>query len=306
MIEILRRSRRWAAVIGSAIVITALTAPSVFAGNILSANSPDDPAEVEKDNIGIHAKDPELFEKAVEAGAKVVTVPGRDPFFVYWLPQDFGESEPGRVLVVMHGTDGNAYRHLLNFVEVAREYGIGVVSVQWGWERKPGKGYDYLDPEPVYRIMSLAVGHLGREHSLSRGGHAWLGFSRSATQCAIYAHIDRISEQSLFCYFIAASGATNERQPGMRSLLSGDAGERPIDGIHFYLWAGERDRGPTTLGGERADDMKQAKLLIERLGGVVDVLRIGPEGHGGFNHSEMYQEEAFDLWKEQMPSSARE
>jgi hypothetical protein len=77
-----------------------------------------------------------------------------------------------------------------------------------------------------------------------------------------------------------------------------------MEGAHFYLWAGKRDRSRTTVTGSRAEDMKQAKLLIERLGGIVDVLRIGPEGHGGFNHIIKYQREAFDLWRKQKENAS--
>ena len=90
--------------------------------------------------------------------------------------------------------------------------------------------------------------------------------------------------------FVAASGGIGRNMPIMQDLFSGRYGPQPLKGEHFYLWGGEKD----IQHGE--SEMRQTKSIIEELGGKVDILRIGEEGHGGFNHNMQYQEEAWSLW----------
>lgn len=269
------------------ILLICLTSQPVYAKELVESN---------KDLAGIADSDPEIYRQMVDSGAKTLIMKGYKPFVVYWVPKDFKSLSKRRVLVVMHGTNGNAYRHLSNFLDTAKKHKFGILSVQWGWpvtkrgRNKTGK-YKYIrDARNIYRLIDAGLMYLDRRYSITKNECAWLGFSRSSTQCAIFAHLDKNEGKSYFNLFIACSGGIGENQPIMRELLSGKYGAKPLSGQHFYLWGGKRDR----MHGE--NEMRHSQKIIEQLGGIVDVLRIGKEGHGGFNHNLQYQEEACLLW----------
>ena len=106
---------------------------------------------------------------------------------------------------------------------------------------------------------------------------------------AVFAHLDKNEGKNYFVLFIAASGGVGKNLPIMRELLSNKHGASPLMDQHFYLWGGKRNRS-------HGENMSQSQTIIEGLGGEVDILRIGREGHGGFNHNLQYQEEALALW----------
>jgi len=251
--------------------------------------------ESDKDLAGIAENNPEIYQQIIDAGAKVLVVKGRKPFIVYWIPEGFKSLRKRRVLVVMHGTNGNAYHHLSNFLDTAKRHRFGILSVQWGWPLDKhtlnGDQYQYIrDVRKIYSLIEAGLTYLQDRYTITQGECAWLGFSRSSTQCAIFAHLDKNEGKKFFVLFIAVSGGIGENQPIMRELLSGKYGTKPLTGQHFYLWAGKRDH----RHGE--NEMRHTRKIIEQLGGIVDILRIGAEGHGGFNHNCQYQDETWELW----------
>ncbi len=252
--------------------------------------------ECDKDVAGIAESNPKIYQQMVDSGARTLILKGYKPFLVYWIPDGFKGLSKRRILVVMHGTNGNAYHHLSNYLVTAKKHTFGILSVQWGWPiTKPTpKGtpkYKYIrDARNIYRLIDAGLTYLDRRYSITKSECAWLGFSRSSTQCAIFAHLDKNEGKGYFALFIASSGGIGKHQPIMHELLSGKHGAKPLVGQHFYLWGGKRDR----MHGE--NEMRRSKKIIEQLGGIVDILRIGKEGHGGFNHNLQYQEEAWSLW----------
>ena len=267
-----------------------LTAPlfySIYAAGLYESN---------KDLTGIAESEPKIYQQMVDAGAKTLIVKGRKPFLVYWIPNNFNSLPKHRILVVMHGTNGNAYHHLSNFLNTAKEYRFGILSVQWGWptNRRGVTGkpqYRYIqDVRKTYTLIDAGLMYLSQRYGITQGESAWQGFSRSSTQCAVFAHLDKNEGKKYFALFIAASGGIGENLPIMRELFSGKHGVKPLKDQHFYLWGGKRD----LRHGE--ESMRRSQAIIEQLGGTVDILRIGSEGHGGFNHNRQYQEEAWRLW----------
>ena len=252
--------------------------------------------ESDKDTAGIAESNPEIYKKMVNSGAKTLIIRGYKPFIVYWIPEEFNDLQKRRILVVMHGTNGNAYRHLSNYINTAKKHKFGILSLQWGWPMgkhtlKGNSKYTYIrDERNIYKLIDAGLKYLDNKYTITNNECAWLGFSRSSTQCAIFAHLDKNKGENYFSLFIASSGGIGENQPIMKELLSGKYGVKPLTGQHFYLWGGKRDR----MHGE--NEMKHSKKIIEQLGGIVDILRIGEEGHGGFNHNLQYQEEAWLLW----------
>jgi len=251
--------------------------------------------ESHMDLAGIAKSDPEMYQRVTDAGAKTLVMEGQKPFLVYWLPENFRDLPSHRLFVVLHGTNGNAYHHLANFLDSAKKHHFGILSVQWGWPsgkyglKKKGM-YKYIkDARQTYRLIVSGIKYLDRLYSIQKTECAWLGFSRSSTQCAVFAHLDKNEGQKWFALFIAASGGIGENLPIMRDLASGKFGDKPLRGQHFYLWGGKKDRS-------QGENMRESKPIIEQLGGSVDILQIGKEGHGGFNHNPQYQEEAWRLW----------
>jgi len=64
--------------------------------------------EADRDFSGIADSDHVIFQQVMSAGAHVLVSPERKPFLVYWVPDVFERQSQRRVLVVMHGTNGNA------------------------------------------------------------------------------------------------------------------------------------------------------------------------------------------------------
>ncbi|MBW1705070.1 MAG: hypothetical protein JRJ86_07860 [Deltaproteobacteria bacterium] len=249
----------------------------------------------DKDLAGIAESNPEIYQQMIDAGAKLLIMKEQKPFIVYWIPEGFYGLSKRRILVVMHGNNGNAYRHLSNFLDMAKKHRFGILSVQWGWptEKRTLKDkpqYRYIrDSLKTYDLIKAGLTYLDNRYTITQGECAWLGFSRSSTQCVVFAHLDKNKGKKYFTLFIATSGGIGRKLPIMRELLSRKHGDKPLTGQHFYLWGGKQDRS-------HGENMRQSQPIIEGLGGKVDILRIGKEGHGGFNHNRQYQEEAWALW----------
>lgn len=252
--------------------------------------------EVKQDELGMYAQDQACYQKLMAIGAVTVVQKGEKAFFVYWIPRGFEKLKEKHILVVLHGSRGNAYRHLMNFYETARKHNFGLVSLQWGWpgeevsiDQSQKQKYVYLYPEATYNAISLAIKYLTKRYGIDIHGCAWQGFSKSSNQSALFAFYDKKTGNNYFRLFVACSGEVRPHEPEMKDLLSGTHGKTPIKGCHFYLWVSQRENG-------RVAGMQRTKELLESLGGVVEKLVLGPEGHSGFNRNLLYQDEAVQLW----------
>jgi len=277
-------------------VIALLTARLASAEDIrYLKTAPTDILDIYKDNSAD-------YRDATEIGARIVNLHEYGTFFVYWLPPDFESLEEKRVLVILHGQNGNAYRHLVDFCQTAMREKIGIISVQWGWPNATFRGtpdrrivnwaksYTYLPSDIVYEIMSTALEHMEYRHGINKHLSAWHGFSKSSTDCVLYAFYDTYTENDYFRLFIVASGEADPNQKVIPELKAGIYGDKPLRDKNFYLWCGMKD-------GNRCQTMQSTKELVEALGGTVQIFRSGPEGRGGFENSEDHQKEAVTLWK---------
>jgi len=257
----------------------------------------------EVDNREVYSKNQEAYEKAIALGARVVNLPSPETFFAYWLPNRFDALNKKRLMVLMHGTDSNAYHHLLSFVETAQQEMFALVSIQWTWpsdeetNTSPKGKYLHLSPDAVYDTVSQAIEYMALNHGVDKQLCSWQGFGGSATHCAAYAFYDRQSSNDYFRLFIATSADTGASLPVVTELASGEHGKSPLKGSHFYLWGGLKDRS-------RAGTVKQSKNTVLQLGGSVEGLTIGREGQDGFNHNTRYQLEAVRIWKSLTPEEA--
>jgi len=130
--------------------------------------------EFEKDLAGIAESDPGIYQQMIDAGAKILIMKGCKPFIVYWIPEGFDSLLKRRILVIMHGTNGNAYRHLSNFLNIAKKHKFGILSVQWGWptDKRTLRGktqYKYIqDPRDTYALIKAGLTYLDQQHEITQ------------------------------------------------------------------------------------------------------------------------------------------
>jgi len=256
-----------------------------------------------EDILQIYKDKPRLYRQAMAAGAKIVNLPKYETFFVYWLPDDFATLKEKEILVVLHGSNGNAYQPILDLCSIGNEEKFGIVSIQWGWpsdifKEMPGERiakwepmYRYFDPDVIYEIMSTAVEYMAQDQDIDIHRCAWYGFDKSAGQGVLHAFYDTYTGNDYFRLFISASGGIDLTAPLIGELKEGAYGATPLKETHFYLWAGSRD-------GDMSSTMMQSKEIIESLGGAVPIFRVGEEGHEGFNEKRKHQLEAVTLWRD--------
>ncbi len=256
------------------------------------------------DNLGFHDNlhTAEHYQEAMRLGAKIINLPEHyhNTYFVYWLPQGYELQSERRVMVMLHGTGGDAYQRISVMHEVATEYRFAIVSIQWGLPNATFDGLEYLPISEVYEMIHVAMDYMNYHFDVDRAHSVWNGFSRSSTHCALYAYMDEQGENPIFNYFIAVSGEVGEDLPGMENLFEErDSGGFPLEDVPFYLWGGEGDPGEDPTDGKtRADQMAEGEILLESFGADV-FLRISESGHGGFYHNLDYEREAVQFWMQQ-------
>lgn len=249
--------------------------------------------DIEKDALGIAELNIKDYIKAMAIGCHIVNLPGNDTFYVVWVPDGFSDLEEKRVMVMLHGSNGNAYQRILVMQDTAEREKFGIVSIQWGWPEEPGGEYTYLDSKTVHGIIIEALDYMEETYGVDKQLSAWDGFSMASTHCAEYAFWDRYFGTYFFTFFIAVSGGVGQNLPVMKDLLNGEYGPSPISGSHFYFWCSLNDQY-----GLRFLKMLNGRRIVETLGGTVDVFRVSFfGGHGGYYHNQKYQQEAVTLWK---------
>ncbi|MBD3349051.1 MAG: hypothetical protein GF400_07630 [Candidatus Eisenbacteria bacterium] len=255
----------------------------------------DEIAETDRDSLGFYLEYPEAYETAIDLGATVVNLQTKGTYFVFWFPPGFHSQAEKRVLVMLHGSDGVAYRSLLRMSTVGEEQGFGIVAVQWGWPSSWGEDYVYLDPDDTHEVISTALEYLDQEYGIDEHRSAWDGFSIASTRCAVHAHIDRLTGTDYFSFFMAISGGCTATYPPMADLLDGLYGPDPVSGSRYYFWCGTAD-----LDSLRCASLWHCATLVESLGGTIDEFAVAD----GMEHADYYleagrdyQRDAVALWK---------
>jgi hypothetical protein len=248
-----------------------------------------------------------FYDLAIERGAKAVVIPEYSTHFIYWLPDNWSDLNEKRVIILMHGHDGTAAPRLNDLYESAAKYGLGMVSIQWGW--RPGKGqeYRYLDEtvdgmKVSYHIMEIALDYIALHHGVDKGLSAWNGFSRSSGHSIAYAYLDKESGNNYFQLFMGIAGGLNIVTPFIGGLADGEYGEDPVKGKAFYLWCGTADEIKEERKVEGYPDMVCGRqelskdILVER-GGIIKGFTATPNaGHMTWNSKSELQEEAIEIW----------
>ncbi len=251
------------------------------------------------DMLEIYKSNTEIYETVKEVGAKVVNIPEYGTFFIFWLPPEWKSLNKKRIMVLMHGKESSAYARLYDLYETAKKEKIGLVSIQWGWPLQKGEDFHYLDKtengiKVSYELMTIAIEFIDKKFGANKKLSAWNGFSQSSSSSITYAYLDKNNRNNYFRIFISISGAIDPEKPFIKDLIDGKYGKKPLQGKHFYLWAGSVGNKDQ----EKIDKVILSKDIIKKQGGIVDKLIITEGGTRiTWNSSKPLQGEAIKLWK---------
>jgi hypothetical protein len=247
--------------------------------------------ETDTDILGIYQMDPKPYQTAIAAGAKIVNLEPMNAFFVTWVPEDYEAMDVRRVMVVVHGHNGNSYFQLDNELEFAQKYGYAIVAIQW-WTGEEDKMYS---GEQVYVFMDTALQYMGYKYNAQPDKVAYRGWSMGSGISYQVTYLDKVNGTNYLRLTISHDGGMMPDPSQMSvgrefvtDLYNGVYGDAPFAGTHFYLYAGEESQ---------AGYMRNTAEVITNLGGVVERLveDIGA-GHGGFFKHPQYHEEALEIF----------
>jgi len=227
----------------------------------------------------------------MNAGVRVVNVRELGSFFTLRIPYGYASQDEHRVMLLVHGSDGDAYSMIAGRMKRAQDHGYALVAVQW-WL---GESDRYLEPEIVYLLISTAMEYVGRTYGADIHAAAYEGFSRGSAIAYQIAYSDRVLDSDYFALFICHSGAMHE--PGslfIENLRTGAFGENAFEGQHFFMYCGMKDE---QWGTAMCDYMDDAEQIVTKHGGIIERFVKDPDGnHGGFLESDTYYEDAINTW----------
>jgi hypothetical protein len=204
--------------------------------------------------------------------------------------------------VVLHGSNGNAYKKLVQFIPTAKQTNISIISIQWA---RPGGNvtskskqglvasgsyYAYLSPAKTYELMGLALNFLAVHYGTEGSKAAWYGYDRAANHCVAYAFMDRIRGGNFFSLFIAAAPNSIENLPELDDIKPPQSGDNSLSGKQFYLWCGNQDKNG-------CDRMHVIEEQIKSLDGTILAIIEADEPKNGFNENQNYQTKALKTWR---------
>lgn len=244
------------------------------------------------DILGFHKTSPD-YQKAIDAGLRVVNVPELGSFFALWVPDEYNQQEVRRVMAVVPGTKGVVYKTLGLRLPHARAHGYALVIVQW-WL---GEGDDYLPASVVYSLLAAGLEYVGAEYGADVHRAALEGFSRGSAISWEIAYWDRALGNDYFALFICHSGGMHDPGPPfIAGLRAGAWGDDVYAGQHFYMYCGMKDR---QWGPAQCEYMHNAEQMVIEYGGTVERFIEDPTGdHADFLLKDDYYEDAVRAWFE--------
>jgi len=244
------------------------------------------------DILGFYKTSPE-YQKAVDAGVRVVNVPELGSFFALWIPENYAQQEMRRVMAVAPGSNGIVYKSFDLRIGHARNHGYALAVVQW-WM---GERETYLDPSVVYSLLATALEYVGVHYGADIHKAAYEGFSRGSAIAYNVAYWDRALDSNYFDLFICHSGGMHDPGPPfIEGLRAGSWGTDVFSGQHFYLYCGKQDK---EWGPAMCEYMHNAEQIVTEYGGTVERFVEDPEGgHADFLLTDDYYEDAIQVWFE--------
>ncbi len=242
------------------------------------------------DPLGFHETSPE-YQKAMDAGVRIVNVPELGSFFALWIPEGYAQQEVRRVMAVVPGSNGIVYKSFDLRIEQARKHGYAIVSVQW-WM---GEREAYLEPSVVYSLLATALEYVGLHYEADVHQAAYEGFSRGSAIAYQVAYWDRTLGSDYFALFICHSGGMHDPGPPfIEGLRAGKWGDDVFQGQHFYMYCGLKDK---QWGQAMCQYMHNAEQIVTKYGGTVERFIEDPEGgHADFLLTDTYYEDALQVW----------
>ena len=238
--------------------------------------------EMDRDALGYHARS-RSYEICREAGVKVVDYPDEHSFAAFYVPPDF---QSGRVLVLLHGTNGTAYDEIKDELAAARERGHMLIGVQWfNFETR-----QYLDAAVVHRLVDRALHHAAVKDKADPGKVALCGFSRGGAVSYEVAWRDAQGHRHIklaICHSggVPLNAVVTPRSPTAPDVFFGklNAGQLGADSYHgcaFFLYSGDQDE---EWGARMSEQMAHAQEVLPKAGArVVEWVRQPQGRHMGF------------------------
>ncbi len=247
--------------------------------------------ETDTDLMGIYKTVPRPYDDFIQAGGRVVNLEPMGTFFVLWVPDGYESMATRRVMVIAHGHGGNGYRELDNELEFARKYGYAIVAIQWG----NSDGTKMYSGAQFYEFMDTALQYMAYKYNTQVDKCAYRGWSLGSEISFEVTYLDKTKGTNYLALIIAHDGGIRPDVETMsvgkdfaRDLYAGVYGDRPFEGAHFYLYAGND---------EQIAHMKNTEQVLTAFGGVVEQLVLDEgAGHDGFYRHPQYHEEALQIF----------
>ncbi len=248
--------------------------------------------ETNDDIFGVSDQEPQPYADVMEDGCRVVNMEAMSTFFVLWVPDGYDTLENRRVVVVAHGHGGNAYREMGLEMPFAQEHNYAVVTIQWG---EVGGDEKMFSGEQFYEFMDVALRYMEYKYKAQLNKCAYRGWSLGSEISFEVTYLDRINGKNRLALTISHDGGMMADPVSMSvgeefvtNLYNGVYGDKPFEGTHFYLYAGEK---------EQIGNMRNTQEVITAHAGVVErLVEDENAGHDGFYIHPQYHEEAIGIF----------
>lgn len=197
--------------------------------------------------------------------------------YAVWFPGTWASASPRRVIVGLHGTDGNAEEDWwFNWKSSTSDRGYAYVGLTY---LDPATG-SYDDEPAAYSNLKAALTDIAASCDFGSPAMFLAGFSRGSAMVFGVAYLD-LKDRRLFKGFVNNSGATppgTPQTPTLTGIVTRNE-SRAYSGGSFWFYCGERDYAH---GSPMCDEMQTAQTFVQTYGGTVGELYRDPTGgHGG-------------------------
>lgn len=212
--------------------------------------------------------------------------------YAMWFPSTWATASTRRLIVGLHGTDGNAEEDWwFNWKDVLAARGWAYVGLTY---LASSGAYD--DEPAAYTNLKAAVDELRASCDVGTPAMFLVGFSRGSAMTFGIAYLD-LKDRKLFAGFGHNSGAWpigGAMTPTMAGFVARNE-RSAYGGGHFWMYCGDRD--PTVAGG-MCPMMENARDFVVAYGGTVGELFHDPTGgHGGLNSNASAQASMFGYFE---------
>lgn len=225
------------------------------------------------------------FADAAKLKPDILPTSDGQSFLVVWK----ATKAPKRWIVSLHGTQGFATDDLAVWYPHLKDRDVGLVCVQW-WLGAGDATSAYYTPVQLYHEIEVALQKLG----VQPGAAMLHGFSRGSANSYAVAALDAGRGRRYFSLAVASSGGVALDYPPTRAILSGEYGQRPLQGTRWITAAGARDPQPDRAG---IPGMKRTAAWLKEQGAtVVETIEDPNEGHGALQRNAKNARRVLDLF----------